>query len=198
MRRWTGVQPPSMTPHGVWMPWTRMGDGPLPRGTIPAGERATEVGTLSHARQATVQLRDGSPPQRESAAVAARGRLTARARWPITKSYQHAGLATHRHVPVHRPSTRVVPRHAIPLSTASIGSTRSLWDSLLFANRRHTTDYTGQDADDGVAVSHPSATAGGFSAHAELRAGCPLELLRQGRRYFTCCGRARPGSIAPC
>ncbi|GHO88185.1 hypothetical protein [Dictyobacter formicarum] len=31
----------------------------------------------------------------------------------------------------------------------------------------------------------PEACAGGFSAHAELCAGCPPELLRQGRKHFT-------------
>jgi hypothetical protein len=41
----------------------------------------------------------------------------------------------------------------------------------------------------------PTAKAEGFSAHAELCAGCPPELLRQGRRYFTCRGRQRPGSM---
>ncbi|HZU00896.1 MAG TPA: hypothetical protein VFA10_14610 [Ktedonobacteraceae bacterium] len=43
----------------------------------------------------------------------------------------------------------------------------------------------------------PEACAGGFSAHAELCAGCPPELLRQGRKYFTCQGRQRPGSMSP-
>src|SRR5258706_374700 len=35
----------------------------------------------------------------------------------------------------------------------------------------------------------PRSLCRGFSAHTELCAGCPPELLRQGRRSFTCRGR---------
>ncbi|GHO56618.1 hypothetical protein KSB_50930 [Ktedonobacter robiniae] len=41
----------------------------------------------------------------------------------------------------------------------------------------------------------PEAYAGGFSAHAELCAGCPPKLLRPWRRYLTYRGRQRPGSL---
>ena len=56
-----------------------------------------------------------------------------------------------------------------------------------------------------IDMTLPVAKVRGFSAHAELCAGCPPELLRswlrfrgQGRRYFTNCGRERPGSMTPC
>jgi hypothetical protein len=44
-------------------------------------------------------------------------------------------------------------------------------------------------------VTLPTAKAEGYSALAELCAGCLPELLRQGRRYFNCRGRQRPGSM---